>query len=254
MNNAADLDLRPASTLVRGDGRADHAFCPLSAFAAPGLQDVASPAAAHMALASHGLSVSPLVLVQEAGASREQGAIHARGLARLGIDPARVIRVRAARPRDALWAMEEAVKAGIGVIGEIAGAPRVLDFTATRRLSLFAEAGGVRCVLVRIGAGASTAGPSGAPWRWCVTPSPSLPDPHDARAPGRARWSLELLRARTRPPGQWLVEAESEPVGDERFGAAHRLRVVPPLADGDLETGEEAAGGVVLPFRPRRAA
>ena len=51
--------------------------------------------------------------------------------------------VRAATPRDTLWAMEEAVKtSGIAaVIGELAQDGQAADLTATRRLSLAAQQG-----------------------------------------------------------------------------------------------------------------
>ena len=257
MEIGIEAGLRPASSLVRSE--AVDRFCPLAAVSEAGLQDVTSPDGAHMGLVAACGARSrfsrPLVLVQEAGAVRDFGAAHARGLARWGIDPSRLIRVRVGRPRDALWAMEEAVKAGLDVLGEIEGGPRVLDFTATRRLSLFARGSGVRCVLARLGRRAEAVGSSGAGWRWRIAPAPSAPDPHDAKAPGAPRWELELLRARTRPPGRWLIEAaRSDEHAEPIAGAPHRLRVVPELAAGDLAAGRGEEGGVIIPFRPRRAA
>jgi len=53
----------------------------------------------------------------------------------------RVICVEAATPEDALFALEEGLKCRdlMCVIGEVAGNPKALDFTASRRLSLTAE-------------------------------------------------------------------------------------------------------------------
>ena len=147
--------------------------------------------------------------------------------------------------------MEEAVKAGFPTIGEIAGAPSVLNFTATRRLELFARANDVPCYLVRTGAEASLAGPSGARWRWRIDPHPSHPDPCDPKALGLSRWSLELVRARSRPPGRWLIEMQPGEAGWN----AHRLRVAALLGGGDVETREKTrARATILPFPSRTAA
>ena len=61
---------------------------------------------------------------------------------------------RAATPEDALFALEEGLRCRelACVIGEIAGNPKALDFTASRRLSLAAERHGVPLVLVRLDA------------------------------------------------------------------------------------------------------
>ena len=66
----------------------------------------------------------------------------------------RVIHVAAATPEDALFALEEGLRCRelACVIGEIAGNPQALDFTASRRLSLAAERHGVPLFLVRLDA------------------------------------------------------------------------------------------------------
>ena len=259
----------------RPEGWPAPAPCPLDALRSPGLQDVASPAARHGGIACDP-GTEPLVWVQDGLSRSELGAVHARGLAARGIDPARVTLVRVSRPLDALWAMEEALRAGMAVVGEIEGCSRALDFTATRRLEWRARAAGVSCWLVRVGSRArATGGSSGARYRWRVSPHSSAPDPHDEKAPGRPRWRLELLRARDRPPGAWVVEVAPDDVAPDRqrprapdgeappsgatasSGAAHRLRVVAPLAGGgvapdDLPRRREPAA--VVPLRPGRAA
>ena len=245
---------------------------PLTALSRPGLQDLIAPLGAHAALALHalGAGAGPVVWVQDALSRLEFGALHARGLDAAGLDPSRVIAVRAARPIDALWAMEEAASAGVPVVGEIEGTPRALDFTATRRLEMRARAAAVPCVLVRTGPRAGGGGPGSAPgvgagtgaeagaggerggeasvassahWRWRVLPRPAAPDPFDARAPGPPRWELTLTRARSRPPGRWLVEASGEADEGGGRGAPHRLRVVAALADGNVDAPSTAGGG-----------
>ena len=217
-------------------------FCPLEAAHRDGLQELHAPSGSHGPLSLHMAAREgrSLVWIQDALSELDFGAISARGLAAWGLDPAQLIRVRAKRAVDVLWAMEEVVSAGLNVIGEIEGAPRALDFTATRRLAMRARAAQTACVLVRLGARASLERSSGARWRWSVMPSRSSPDPCDARAPGRSRWSLQMRRAPSRPPGKWILEATAD---DDRSSdrAAYRLRVVSVLADRKLAPSASSA-------------
>ena len=75
------------------------------------------------------------------------------GLDEAGIAPEQLITVAAARARDVLWAMEEALRCrAIGVvIGEMRA--RAIDQVATRRLSLAAAAGNTLGLLSAHGAG-----------------------------------------------------------------------------------------------------
>ena len=104
----------------------------------------------------------PLLWVQERMAILEAGRIHPPGLELAGL-----IHVEARDARAALWAMEEGLRCAAlgGVIGELWGDPRALDFTATRRLAVAAERSGVPAWLVRIGGAANL---SGARMRWRV--------------------------------------------------------------------------------------
>jgi hypothetical protein len=81
---------------------------------------------------------------------RERGAPYGPGLAAHGVDPGRLVLTRVPGPRQALWAMEEALKSGAcaAVIGEVADAVRHCDLLATRRLSVAARAGGCLGLLV----------------------------------------------------------------------------------------------------------
>lgn len=115
-----------------------------------------------------------------------------------------LIHVAAATPEDALFALEEGLKCRdlACVIGEIAGNPRALSFTASRRLSLTAERHGVRLWLVRLDAEPDL---SSARMRWRVRAAPSPPPRWNAAAPGAATWAAELFRARRHRPGQWML-------------------------------------------------
>src|SRR5215210_195707 len=94
----------------------------------------------------------------------ETGALYGPGLDLLGLDTERLLLARVARPVDALFAMEEALKcrALATVIAEINGE---IDLTATRRLSLAAREGGALGLLLRHKPSCS---PSAARTRWEV--------------------------------------------------------------------------------------
>jgi protein ImuA len=150
----------------------------------------------------------------------ESGRIHP-----LGLPSQDLIHVAARDARSALWAMEEGVRCpGLScVIGEIWGDPKMLDFTATRRLAVASERSGVPCWLVRLGGGANL---SGARMRWRIASAPSLVNPLDPRAPGGSAWDAELFRARGAPPGRWSLTHEAD-----------RFHLV--AASGDRALGEE---------------
>jgi protein ImuA len=119
----------------------------------------------------------------------------------------RLIHVAAASPEDALFAIEEGLRCRdlAFVIGEIAGNPRTLDFTASRRLSLVVERHGVPLWLVRNDAARDL---GSARMRWQARSAPS-PWPHrNPRAPGAPTWHAELFRARSHPPGEWILRDE----------------------------------------------
>jgi protein ImuA len=116
----------------------------------------------------------------------------------------RLIHVATATPEDALFALEEGLKCRdiACVIGEIAGNPRALSFTASRRLSLTAERHGVRLWLVRLDAAPDL---SSARMRWQVRAASSPPPRWNVAAPGTASWHAGLFRARAHAPGEWML-------------------------------------------------
>ncbi len=121
------------------------------------------------------------------------------GLARYGLSPANLVMVRAPRPADALWAMEEALRCPA-----IAGALLTLsdiDLTAARRLQLAAEAGGALGLLLR--PDTEEPGPSAALTRWRVNALPGLGGTQHNL--GDPRWSLDLLRCRSGQPRHWTA-------------------------------------------------
>jgi len=159
----------------------------------------------------------------------ENGAPYGPGLDEAGVAPERLITVTAARARDVLWAMEEALRCrAVGVvIGEIRA--RGIDVVATRRLSLAAAAGNTLALLLRT---APDAEPSAAATRWIIGAAPSLPSPHGVGPP---RLAAHLVRNRRGHLGAWLVEWNSV---EQRFILATHSE---PLARPALDRPHQAA-------------
>ena len=162
----------------------------------------------------------PVAMVTTAAWRAERGGLSARGLIGLGLAPDRVILVRADKEGEALWAMEEALKSGAvsGAVGTVRAAP----FTATRRLDFAARQGRAAGMLLRDQGGGDL---SAARLRWRIGAAPSLPHPHDPKAPGLLRLRAELTRRRDGPPGAWMLEQDDD---------THRLRLAAGLADHGL--------------------
>ena len=171
---------------------------------------------------------APILWVQDRISRKEAGrpALAGIGLMRP------VIMVDLSRAADVLWAMEDGLRCrSLGaVVGEVWGDPPALDFTATKRLAMRAEAGDVACWLVRRAASPDL---SAARDRWRITSLPSAAHPHDAQSPGDPRWSLDLFRSRRSKPGQWVATYER---------ASHRLDLVAAIADGAVDPRDGAAG------------
>jgi protein ImuA len=130
---------------------------------------------------------------------QESNLVWPPGLIPFGLAPESLILARAARWTEALWAMEEALRCpALGAAVLMAGAGQGLDLTATRRLHLAAEAGGVFGLLLRPD---GAAGASAARTRWHIAPLSSDAAP---------RWRLTLLRQRDgAPAGPWNVSFEA---------------------------------------------
>lgn len=143
-----------------------------------------------------------LLWVRQDFAALEYGEIAASGLLELGLDPHRLILVRAA---DALGVLRVAADAlacgGLGaVVAEIPGNPKILDLTASRRLVFAAARKNVTALLLRLNA---TPTPSAAETRWMVRAARSDSADDDW---GRPRFDVTLARHRHGATGQWLME------------------------------------------------
>lgn len=181
----------------------------------------ASGAGLALALAQDGMRVTGAAVAEEKAVLWVQDK-RARQLAGRPYRPGlprwlehRLIHVAADKPEDALFALEEGVRCRdlACVIGELAGNPKALDFTASRRLSLAAERHGVPLFLVRLDA---TADLSSARMRWRARAAPSAPPLWNADAPGRPAWHAELFRARPHIPGEWILRDGIDVLAAER--------------------------------------
>ena len=130
--------------------------------------------------------------------------LYAPAAAVAGVPPSRLLRVRARRQEDLLWALEQGLKCSdlVGVVGEVAG----IDPVAARRLQLAAETAGRPCFLLqRCGRSERPTAGSPAVTRWRIGALPS--DPTLPRGlVGEPRWRLELLRCRGGQPADFEVE------------------------------------------------
>jgi len=152
--------------------------------------------------------------------------LYGAGLAQLGLDPARLVTVRAPRAEDALWVMEEALRCRdlAGAVGEVDG----MSLAQSRRLQLAAEAGGIGFLVRASGrAKGGELGASAAVTRWRIGALPGGPAP----APGvlgAPRWKLELLRCRGGRPASFILEGTE----GEEDGATGSLALAAALCDG----------------------
>lgn len=164
----------------------------------------------------------------------ETGAPSTLGVAELGIDPARIVLLRAREAGDALQAGIEGAgcRALDAVIVELWGEAKAYDLVASRRLALAAKASGVPVLVARA---AARPIPSAAQTRWQVQALPSRA--LAAKAPGAPALELTLLRARNGQEGlrycvEWDRDARqfipcSLPYSAERQPATLSGAVVP---------------------------
>ena len=156
--------------------------------------------------------------------------LYGPGLAAHGLDPARIVLVRALRDAEILWAMEEGLRApGIAaVVGEVGTFAAV----ASRRLQLAAERSGTTAFLLRRWRDGGQAArervlPNAAVTRWRIAALPSQPLPGEPGV-GRPRWRFELLRCRGGEPASWEVE-EVDATGHVSLAAALADRPTAPV-------------------------
>jgi protein ImuA len=125
------------------------------------------------------------------------------GCALFGLPMRQLLMLRVAHAREALWAFEEALKcpALAAVLAELPEAGDAADFTATRRLTLAAQAGGGLGLLLRH---RPSPLPSSATTRWQVAAAASRGDGFGGL--GAASFDLSLYRNRRGRCGRFIAE------------------------------------------------
>jgi protein ImuA len=118
-----------------------------------------------------------------------------------GIDPDKVIFIDVLRTKEALWALEEALKCD-GIAAVIAEIPEI-SFTQSRRLQLVVEQSKVTGFILRTSP--KNANTTACVTRWQITPLPSELE-EGMPGVGFPRWNVELLKVRNGRPGVWKME------------------------------------------------
>lgn len=171
---------------------------------AAGTADLSAATGFSVGLATRAARNRPILWIRQDFLDGETGRLHPPGLAELGLDPSRILLVRARDAEGVLRAGAEAARCpALGaVLIEPWGEPRILDLTASRRLALAAEASGVMTVLLRASPARQA---SAAHTRWQVSSLPSRA--LEADAPGNPAFGLRLLRHRGGlAEREWRVE------------------------------------------------
>lgn len=187
-----------------------------------------------------------VIYLQLANEAQKLGMPYGPGLLSFGFDPDALVLVRAANMAELLWAAEEAIacRAVAAVVADIGSHSKLLDFTASRRLSLRSAATGSSTFLLRYGQGREA---SAAHLRWRLMPAQSAHQRHDAKAPGPLRWRAEIEKgAIIKNQTEWLLGwtengfatlTAQHHAADRRIGLSTLPRVVPAhLADGLSQT------------------
>jgi protein ImuA len=140
-------------------------------------------------------------------AALEGGKPYGIGLDSFGLSMDRLLILRVARPIDALWGFEEALKspALAAVITELPESGAAADLTATRRLSLAARAGNGIGLLLRH---RKSPVPTTAMTRWEVGAAPTERDRFGGF--GRTAFDLSLTRNRRGRCGRFIVHWDHE--------------------------------------------
>ena len=146
-----------------------------------------------------------VVYLQLADEAQKLGMPYGPGLLSFGFEPDALVLVRAASMAELLWAAEEAIacRAVAAVVADISSRQKLLDFTASRRLSLRAAEAGSSMFLLRYGQWRES---SAAHLRWHLQPSRSERKRYDERAPGGPRWHVRLERGSLiRQHAEWVL-------------------------------------------------
>lgn len=172
-----------------------------------------------------------LLWIRQDFSALEFGELAAPGLLELGLDPAQVLLLQVESVADALRAANDALScAALGaVVVEVVGNPKILNLTASRRLTLVSAQSSVTVFLLRFSAKPEA---SAAETRWFVRGSVSS----EEEDWGTPVFEAHLLRNRSGLVGCWIMEWSCD---DGFFRATHSGAVV--SAPSDRQTSSVGA-------------
>ena len=153
--------------------------------------------------------------------AHEFGELSATGLLELGLDPSRMLLLSVANASDGLRAVHDALScAALGaVVIEMPGSPKILDLSASRRLTLAAAQKSVTAFLFRLNAQPEA---SAAETRWLVRAAASQKRNEDWRHP---TFETNLIRNRHGQTGRWFMEWNCDGRIFQNATADHRALV-----------------------------
>jgi protein ImuA len=198
------------------------------------------------------------LIVQETSALREGGDIYGPGLHALGVDPGRLVLVRAHDGAEVLRLLNEAlrVRAPQIVVGDLCDDAALADLSVTRRFNLAAANARALAFLTTPDLSVTSA----ALTRWLVASAPSSGLPRRLGAPALA---LELVRNRHGRTGRWILEWSShdrafrsvDAGGVRRLGGLEQKALAAPLGPASVDRPDHAVEpAAVLPFGAYRQA
>lgn len=140
----------------------------------------------------------PVIWIVDDRAGWETGFPYRPGLAVHGLDPAKLLLVRTRDAQATLWATEEALRAGTGVVLTELWRGQTYDLAASRRLLLAARRRHATSLLLHVGLDAEAVS-SAADTRFAVAALPGERRPSAGGfmpIPGRAAFAVRLLKRR----------------------------------------------------------
>ena len=159
------------------------------------------------------------------GHSRFAGRLYGHGLNAFGLDPGRVVLVETQDDKQALWAIEEALRSRVPAV--VVGMTGIdFDLKSSQRLNFAAVDSGRLLLLVQP---ENLSGLNVAMTRWRIGAATAATDRFGLVAGWR--WQLSLERCRNGRTGEWRVEFDH---------AAHRFSLVSPLAHSSLPRRQDA--------------
>ena len=165
---------------------------------AAGARDAAATAGFALALVARCVGDGPLIWIVDDRVAWETGMPYGPGLAAYGLDPAKLLLVRTRDAQTTLWAAEEALRAGTGVVLTELWRGQAYDLAASRRLLLAARRRNTTGLLLHVGIGSEVVS-SAADTRFAVAAIPGDRRPSAGGhkpVPGRPSFAVRLLKRR----------------------------------------------------------